>query len=430
MQVVYRDCSPVGLDLPCGILLERLPVDGEAVDGPGCAFACRACGAVGACVTLVAVATAAAVFFQRNPEGERVAREFEFVIVEVMVYGDGALRAAGYLEHRLVGVLYADLELIERLCIRAVRILATFVFGEVLRECVVVSCDGEVFGEFWVACFGKFEHSRSNELRFFVVLFSQVDNEFLGVILAERELRVARFGKGFPDAPHPYALRNVVCTQRSVGDDEEERAEYDGDVARLALDLVDEEDRDDDVEVDVDGDGVDAFCRDAVVADSADKADGHHGHERDARCGENLEEFFLERVAGSKARGVQDGDEREHVQHESRDEIRYHSLRHVPQQDELDDVGVKEEYGERKHRHEEEPDSARGELVQRGRFAVAFLDGRDAAEVEYGEDGTCAEVENIEIHLLIEFMFEKCAKTEDERFYGCEQECCDERGDS
>ena len=135
MQVFYPERSPVGLDLPCGILLERLPVDGKAVDGPGCAFACRACGAVGACVTLVAVATAAAVFFQRNPEGERVAREFELVVVEVMVYGDGALRAAGYLEHRLLGVLYADLELVERFFAGAVRILATFVFGEVFGEC-------------------------------------------------------------------------------------------------------------------------------------------------------------------------------------------------------------------------------------------------------------------------------------------------------
>ena len=341
MQVAYRDCSPVSFDLLYGILLERLPVDGKAVDGPGCAFACRACGAVGACVTLVAVAAAAAVFFQRDAERERVAREFEFVVVEVMVYGDGALCAGRHLEHRLVGVLYAGLELVERFFAGAVRtFIATYVFGEVVGECVVVSCDGEVFGDFRVVCFGKLEHPRSNEFRVFVVFFPQVDNEFPGVILAERELRVARFGKGFPDAPHPDALRNVVCAQRGIGDDEEERAEYDGDVARLALDLVDEEDRDDDVEVDVDGRGVDAFCRDAVVADSADKADGHHGHERNARCGENLEEFFLERVAGSKARGVQDGDEREHVQHESRDEIRNHSLRHVPQHDELDDVGV------------------------------------------------------------------------------------------
>ena len=61
---------------------------------------------------------------------------------------------------------------------------------------------------------------------------------------------------------------------------------------------------------------------------------------------------------------------------------------------------------------------------------MAFLDGRDAAKVEYGEDGACAEVENVEIYLLVEFMFEKCAKTEDERFYGCEQERCDERGDN
>ena len=89
MQVFYPERGPVGLDLPYGILLERLPVDGKAVDGRGRFFAG---------VGRVAVATAAGVFLQRKPEGERVARELEFAIVEVVVYGDGALCAAGHLE--------------------------------------------------------------------------------------------------------------------------------------------------------------------------------------------------------------------------------------------------------------------------------------------------------------------------------------------
>ena len=61
---------------------------------------------------------------------------------------------------------------------------------------------------------------------------------------------------------------------------------------------------------------------------------------------------------------------------------------------------------------------------------MAFLDGGDAGEVQYGEHGACAEVDNVEIHHLVEFMFKKRSEAEDERFYGCKQERCDECADN